>query len=114
MDDRFQSTTLRAKHQHQLCDIIDPIFAGEDASTWLERFRAVGVPCAPINTYSDVLADAQVEYMQWVQPIELPNGFKTKTFASPVRFSGAPSTIQLRPPALGEHNEEIFSGYPER
>ena len=66
------------------------------------------MPCAPINTYSEVLADEQVEHMQWVQPIELPNGVKTRTFASPVRFDGQGSPIRRRPPALGEHNDEIF------
>jgi len=68
------------------------------------------VPCAPINTYSQVLADEQVAHMTWVQPLELPNGVKTRTFASPVRFSGETPPIRMRPPALGEHNRELLAG----
>ena len=61
-----------------------------------------------INTYSQVLADPQVEHMQWVQPLELPNGVRTRTFASPMRFSGEGLPVRLRPPALGEHNDEVL------
>ena len=66
------------------------------------------MPCAPINTYSQVLADPQVEHMQWVQPLELPNGVADATFASPMRFSGEGLPVRLRPPALGEHNDEVL------
>jgi crotonobetainyl-CoA:carnitine CoA-transferase CaiB-like acyl-CoA transferase len=107
-DPRFGSPTLRAQHQLALRELLEAIFAAADAEHWLVQFRAAGVPCAPINTYSQVLADEQVEHMGWVQPVELPNGVKTRTFASPVRFSGKRPQIRRPPPALGEHNEELL------
>lgn len=108
LDADYESPTLRARHQDALRVKLEAVFEAQDASFWLEQFRAAGVPCAPINSYSDVLADEQVAHMQWVQPIELPNGVKTHTFASPIRFDGQGSAIRRRPPALGEHNDEIF------
>jgi crotonobetainyl-CoA:carnitine CoA-transferase CaiB-like acyl-CoA transferase len=107
-DERFASPTLRARHQVELRDILEGIFASADAEAWIARFRAAGVPCAPINTYSQVLADEQVEHMTWVQPLELPNGVQTRTFGSPVRFSGEAPPIRMRPPGLGEHNHELL------
>ncbi|MBU1357788.1 MAG: CoA transferase [Gammaproteobacteria bacterium] len=107
-DERFQTPTLRARHQDALLVILEEIFAEADTAAWLERFRAAGVPCAPINNYSQVLADPQVDHMGWVQPIELPNGAKTRTFASPMRFSGESLPIVRRPPGLGEHNDELL------
>jgi crotonobetainyl-CoA:carnitine CoA-transferase CaiB-like acyl-CoA transferase len=107
-DARFSSTTLRARHQVELRELLEAVFASSDASDWIERFRAAGVPCAPINTYSQVLADTQVEHMNWVQPLSLPNGVVTKTFVSPVRFDGQSPAIRMRPPALGEHNDEVL------
>lgn len=109
-DERFTSPTLRAANQVALRDILEAEFLKEDANTWLARFREAGVPCAPINTYSEVLADEQVEHMEWVQPLTLPNGVQTRTFGSPVRFNGESAPIRLRPPALGEHNDEVFAG----
>lgn len=109
-DERFQSPTTRAKHQDVLLEILEAEFARDVATAWLDKFRAAGVPSAPINNYSQVLSDPQVDYMGWVQPIDLPNGVTTKTFASPVRINSQTLDIRMRPPALGEHNEEIFSG----
>lgn len=108
-DERFKTPTLRAKNQQALLDILDVDFVGADTATWLDRFRGVGVPCAPINTYSEVLKDPQVEHMNWVQDLTLPNGVSTRTFVSPVRFSGETPAVYRQPPMLGEHNDEILS-----
>jgi crotonobetainyl-CoA:carnitine CoA-transferase CaiB-like acyl-CoA transferase len=107
-DPRFASTLLRAKNQDALRVILEEEFKAYDSAELLERFRKAGVPCAPINTYSQALADPQVAHMGWVQPLTLPTGTTTKTFVSPLRFSGKGGTIDRPPPALGEHNKEIF------
>jgi crotonobetainyl-CoA:carnitine CoA-transferase CaiB-like acyl-CoA transferase len=109
-DDRFLSPTLRAEHQGESRDMLEAIFMQADASDWLARFRAAGVPCAPINTYAEVLADEQVAHMQWVQPLTLPNGVQTQTFGSPLQFDGQAAPIRRPPPALGQHNDEVFGG----
>ena len=108
-DPRFLNTTDRALNQDELREILEEIFANHDADTWLTRFRDARVPCAPINNYSDVLVDPQVQHMEWVQDLELPNGAHTKTFVSPIRFNDRTAGITLRPPHLGEHNEEILT-----
>ncbi|NYT76014.1 CoA transferase [Alcaligenaceae bacterium] len=107
-DGRFDTTINRATHQEALRDMLEDIFITDVAEVWLERFRQAGVPCAPVNTYSDVLADVQVEHMQWVQPLELPGGGQTKTFVSPIRFNERTAGVMRPPPSLGEHNEEIL------
>jgi crotonobetainyl-CoA:carnitine CoA-transferase CaiB-like acyl-CoA transferase len=114
-DPRFTTPPLRAENQEGLRDILEAIFADKDAEQWLEAFRSAGVPSAPVNTYSEVLQDPQVEYMDWVQPVTLPNGVQTKTFVSPIRFEDRTSPILRRPPALGEHNDEVLGALnPER
>lgn len=107
-DPRFGSTTLRAQHQVELKAILETEFAKHDARDLIQRFQAAGVPCSPINTYSQVLADPQVEHMEWIQPITLPSGQQTRTFGSPLRFTGKGFPVRLNPPALGQHNEEVF------
>ncbi|CUR82480.1 Formyl-coenzyme A transferase [Achromobacter xylosoxidans] len=104
----YRHQRARARNQDALREILEAIFADADAPTWLARFRAAGVPCAPINTYSEVLADPQVEHMGWVQPLELPNGVRTRTFGLPVRFDGQTTALRRPPPALGEHNDAVL------
>ena len=108
-DPRFLNTTDRAQNQDALRILLEDIFIEADAETWLARFREAGVPCAPINTYSDVLNDPQVDHMEWVQELELPNGVRTRTFVSPIRFNERTAGVLRRPPALGEHNEEVLA-----
>jgi crotonobetainyl-CoA:carnitine CoA-transferase CaiB-like acyl-CoA transferase len=107
-DARFGSTALRARHQAELKEILEKEFAKHGAADLLAKFRAAGVPCAPINTYSQALADEQVRHMGWVREIGLPSGARTRTFVSPLRFDGQGFAVRRDPPALGEHNEEVL------
>lgn len=107
-DERFASTALRARNQRALRETLEAQFAGHDTEDLLRLFAAAGVPCAPINTYSRVLADPQVAHMGWVRDIGLPNGRRTRTFASPLRFSGRGLPIYREPPALGADNAEVL------
>jgi crotonobetainyl-CoA:carnitine CoA-transferase CaiB-like acyl-CoA transferase len=106
-DPRFESPLLRANHQDELRDILEKEFVKFSAEAWLARMRDRGVPCAPINTYSQALADEQVDHYGWVQPMTLPGGHQTKTFKSPIQISGIEFDIYRQPPALGEHTQEI-------
>ena len=107
-DQRFLNTSQRTLNQVALRDILESVFAAHTASHWIETFTSLGVPCGPINTYSEVLDDPQVKHMNWVRELKLPSGRTTKTFISPVLFSGKNIEVRLPPPLLGEHNDVIF------
>src|SRR5690606_31429172 len=113
-DSRFGSPSDRARNQGDLLTILEDIFASDGSEHWLEVFRTAGVPCAPINNYSEILADPQVEHMDWVQELELPNGQMTRSFMSPIRLNGQTQGARLRPPALGEHNAELKAALAAR
>ena len=108
-DARFVTQTLRAKHQHELADILQPHFALRDAADWLAEFDRRGVPCAPVNSFADILADEHVAGMGIVQDIELPNGVHTPTLVYPVKLKGYSFETGVRPPRLGEHTEEVYT-----
>jgi formyl-CoA transferase len=108
-DARFASPTLRAQHQNELRELLETIFAQYDAAQLLKIFIERGVPCAPLNNYSQVLADPQVRHMQWVEELTLPNGVQTKTIVSPQRVSGTRLGVYRHPPGLGEHTTEVLS-----
>ena len=110
-DPRFTTPTLRARHQDELRDVLEAEFSRYDAAQLLKIFNDRGVPCAPINKYSQVVADPQVEHMQWVADIELPNGVATRTVKSPQLISGQGLDVYRRPPALGEHTAEVLAEF---
>ncbi|MGE5525763.1 MAG: CaiB/BaiF CoA transferase family protein [Rhodospirillaceae bacterium] len=107
-DPRFTSPSLRAQNQNDLRDLLEAEFTKYATAELLDILSQRGVPCAPINRYSQVLADPQVDHMGWVAPVELPNGVTTKTVVSPQRISGEITKVYRRPPALGEHTDEVL------
>jgi crotonobetainyl-CoA:carnitine CoA-transferase CaiB-like acyl-CoA transferase len=108
-DLRFATPALRAQNQVILKDILEVEFAALSAESCLALMNDAGVPCAPINTYSQVLSDPQVEHYGWVQPMTLPGGAQTHAFTMPVRFNGLGPGVYRRPPALGEHSAEVLA-----
>ncbi|MGE3254250.1 CaiB/BaiF CoA transferase family protein [Pseudonocardia sp.] len=111
-DARFATTTLRASNQKALKEIFENFCAERTVAALMEVFGAAGVPCAPVNSYSDALADAQTAHMGWVRPLTLPNGERTKTFLSPLRFDGENPALRWPPPGLGEHTDEVLDALP--
>jgi crotonobetainyl-CoA:carnitine CoA-transferase CaiB-like acyl-CoA transferase len=107
-DERFATTQLRAANQVALKDLLEVEFAKHGVDHWLAAFEKAGVPQGRINTYSQILADRQVQHMGWVEEMELPSGVKTRTFGSPVRISATDISKRRDPPALGADTDAIF------
>ena len=108
-DRRFININDRAANQKELTAILEPIFNSQTVDHWIETFRPLGIPCEPINTYGAALNDPLVDHYGWVQPLTLPNGFKTKTFASPVVVDNETFPIRRTAPALDGDRAGILS-----
>ncbi len=107
-DPRFKTQLDRAKNQIALCEILESKFVARTAQEWITEMDRRGVPCAPINTYADILSDPHVEAMGIVHPLRLPNGAETRTIAFPISMSDFDLGIYREPPKLGAHNSEVL------
>lgn len=101
-DPRFASTDLRARNQSELKSALEETFGRYSAAELIELFSKAGVPCVPINNYSDAVKDPQTEHMGWVESLTLANGVSTRTVGCPIRFNGQAPAIRHAPPQLGE------------
>jgi succinate---hydroxymethylglutarate CoA-transferase len=108
-DPRFTGQLDRARNQQALAELLAPRFAAQTAAEWLAEMDRRGVPCAPINSYADILADPQVAHLGLVQPLALPNGVETRTVAFPLAVPGWDTAIRRPPPQLGAHTDEVFA-----
>jgi succinate--hydroxymethylglutarate CoA-transferase len=107
-DPRFLNQTLRAKHQKELALLLQEAFSLKTAAEWLGIFDGRGVPCAPINTFEDILHDPAVKESGLIHELALPNRTQTTTVGYPVKLSDYEFQIYRKPPLKGEHTEEIF------
>lgn len=92
-------------------DVLVPILADEvrkrTTSEWLEILNAADVPCAPVNTVAEALAEPQAISRETVIAFEHPVFGTVKAIRSAVRVGPVPHDIR-RAPMLNEHGREIL------
>lgn len=110
-DPRFVTQSFRAANQGELVALLAPRFRARTAAEWLAEMDRRNVPCAPINTYDQILDDPHVGHMGIVHPIRLPNGIETRTVTFPISISGYELGVHRPPPELGAHNAEVIADW---
>ena len=103
-DPRYRTNADRHAHKAILLAEIEKTLQTRPQSEWLERLEAAGVPCAPIHTLPEVLAQPQTVASGIVQRVP---GADLELMSLPLRFEGERPPLPGRAPRLGEHNAEI-------
>ncbi len=108
-DPRYTGNAARVAHKDELLGQIAAILLTRTKGEWIDRLEAAGVPCAPINTLPDAVADPQVAALGLIQRVP---GDDYELVGLPLSFDGVRPTIRLAPPGIGEHNDEILAKHP--
>jgi crotonobetainyl-CoA:carnitine CoA-transferase CaiB-like acyl-CoA transferase len=107
-DERYATFADRRRNAGELIPILEEIFASRTEEEWLRLLRAAGVPCGPVNTVSQALADDHTIARGMVVETEHPVFGTVRQVRSPVRV-GAPVTDYRRAPQRNEDAEYIYS-----
>lgn len=67
-----------------------------------------GVPCSPVRSVKDVVADEQLAYRDYFVEIDHPMAGRLKYPGAPYKLSATPWQIRRHAPLLGEHNTEVY------
>src|SRR5437762_1755667 len=106
-DRRFATFADRAANKGVLLPLLEARFAELTTADWLARLRG-RVPCAPVNTIAQALADEQIAARDMIVEVKHPHFGVLREVATPVKTDGA--TPNLAPaPALGQHTDEILT-----
>jgi CoA:oxalate CoA-transferase len=107
-DPRCRDGNARVQNHAALEPILLEVFRGRGRKEWLEVLEAADVPCGPINSVPDAVADPQVLARGMI--VDVPAD------GVPGRFAGIPiHTPTFRPggerpaPRLGEHTDTILA-----
>ena len=103
-DARFADNAARNTNIDALEREFEAVLTGRPTAHWLEVLEDAGVPCAPINTVKDVLADPQVAARNMVIQAQDPVAGEVKMAGNPIKMSAYPDPSE-RPaaPELDEH-----------
>jgi crotonobetainyl-CoA:carnitine CoA-transferase CaiB-like acyl-CoA transferase len=99
-------------------DKLNAVFRTKPTAHWMEQLNSARIPCAPVNHFSDTLADPQVLHRHMVVKIRQAGGDTVAVPGNPVKLSLDGDDLFGSPPLLGEHTDQVLAeilGYaPEK
>jgi succinate---hydroxymethylglutarate CoA-transferase len=109
-DPRFTSNRARVENRDVIDGFINEALSHDDADTWLDKLKAVGVPSGRINSVADALDDPHTAARDMIETVEHSTIGALKMLGIPFKFSDTACSVRRAPPTLGQHNDEILRG----
>ncbi len=103
-EERFATNAARVANKPALLALLDAIFLTRTKGEWIDLLEAGGVPCGPIHSLPEAVAQPQAEAIGIIQPLP---GDDYEVVSLPISFDGRRPPIRRAPPRLGEHNAEV-------
>jgi crotonobetainyl-CoA:carnitine CoA-transferase CaiB-like acyl-CoA transferase len=104
-DPRFARNAGRYEHRAEILAEVARIVATRSKGEWIDVLETAGVPCAPVNTLPETLAEPQTEAVGMLQQVP---GLDLRLMGLPIKLDGARPPISRRAPKLGEHTREVL------
>ncbi len=108
-DARFATNAQRLAQRAALIPLLADLFARHDRDHWLAQLEEAGVPCGPIQSIPQALADPHVQARGMVFSLPHASGAQAPQIANPIKFSRTGVSYRRPPPALGEHTVQVLA-----
>ncbi len=107
-DERFSTNRARVINLSALMEFVSGEIGKRSRQECIAALREHGVPCGPINTIPEILADPQIVHRQMLRYLPHPTAGKVPQIVSPLNFKQAPLSFDQAPPLLGASTEKIL------
>ena len=104
-DPRFANNAGRYEHREEILAEVARIVATRTKGEWIDILDQAGVPCAPVNTLPETLAEPQTEAVGMLMQVP---GLDLRLMGLPLMLDGKRPPISRRSPKLGEHTKEVL------
>jgi crotonobetainyl-CoA:carnitine CoA-transferase CaiB-like acyl-CoA transferase len=108
-DPKYDTQPGRWQDQNLINQHLNCLLSEDTCEHWLRQLQAKRIPCAPVNTLSQALADTQVLHRNMVVDLKHPNGKATKGPGNPIKLSRSTDQPFTPAPTLGQHTDEVMS-----
>lgn len=115
-DPRFRRNAQRVQNHKTLKALLDVVIKEKTVKEWINKLESSGIPCGRIKNVAEVCQDPQVLARDMVVSLSHSTLGEVKVTGIPIKLSETPGALELPPPLLGQHTEEILHqllGYTE-
>ncbi|MFC2013418.1 CaiB/BaiF CoA transferase family protein [Chloroflexota bacterium] len=109
-DERFQTGWLRTKNYEALEPILNEAMKARTTDEWQKEFEIVGIPCGPVKSIDQVVADPQVSAREMIVEVHHPKAGNFNVVNTPIKLSRTQCRLERACPDLGEHSEDVLKG----
>ena len=107
-DERFATPAARDQNINERLAMTQEVLKSRTTDDWLTRLRAESVPCAPVNTRSQIIDDPQVHASGILLESDHPIAGRLRQTRPAARFERTPPEIRRGAPTLGQHNDDVL------
>lgn len=108
-DWRYRTNGDRVMHRGELVPALETIFATKPAGEWIEILTEAEIPCGRIRTVPEALESPEAQARAMVVSVEGADGVPLPLVGPPIQLSATPAAVRHRPPALGEHTDQVLA-----
>jgi crotonobetainyl-CoA:carnitine CoA-transferase CaiB-like acyl-CoA transferase len=109
-DPRYVTNAARVENRASLIETLAAEFRTRARADWIERLRAAGVPCAPVQDVRELHAHPQTQALGILRGEDDPR--KLRTIGLPLLFDGVRPARDDPAPAHGEATQEFLGHQP--
>jgi crotonobetainyl-CoA:carnitine CoA-transferase CaiB-like acyl-CoA transferase len=102
-DPDFATNARRVQNRQRLEAILAEEFRKRTMPEWIDRLRAVGIPCSPVRNFQEVAEDSQTALRNMFPTIDCPLAGPHRVTGPAVKLSETPGRVGKPAPKLGEH-----------
>lgn len=106
----FSDDMARFQNRELIRPVVSAWVAERTVDEVVKILDQARVPCGPVNTIVDMVADPQLQAREMIVDVEYPGIGNITLPGLAMKLSRTPGKIYKRPPKLGEHSHEIFCG----
>ena len=107
-DPRFKERDTRKANRFLLTPLLEEKLARDITAHWVEVLNARGIPSGDVVSLESALTSDQARHRQVIAEVDQPGIGKVKIFNLTAKFSKTPAQIEMPPPKLSEHTEDIL------
>jgi CoA:oxalate CoA-transferase len=107
-DERFATNAARCTNHIALRDLMETRLATATVDQWVERLRAIGLPCGRVNDVAAVMREPQIVARNMLIELPTPDGRTLTVADTPIRLVGDAPRRHRAAPGLDEHRGDLL------